>query len=138
MEREFLKSVNQLMLEGVPISPAELKELILRHLLSDPNDYMSSRLTTSLMEAYSESATRKGIPIELLSPAEVTNTLRYAYEEGYNHVVNDGHSSERNRAPDFAWPKVLPRGYVYPKDIIIQFGTALGYASAQSEKKLPG
>lgn len=131
MEKEFVKSVAQLMLEGVPLSPAELKELLLRHLLSSPDDAMGGGVTTSLMEAYTEMSNRKGVHLDILTPSEVVELLRKSYEEGYRYLG-------KSPPPDLIWPRVLPRGYVYPKDIVVQFGNALGYMTAQSVEKSPG
>ena len=130
MEKEFLKSVAQLMMEGVPVNPAELKELILRHLMASPEDYMSTRVTTSLMDAYMECARVKHLDVELLVPSEARQVLTSAFVAGFNHLRKDGHSLPDDPTILFTWPRILPIGYVYPKDILVQFGNAMGYIAA--------
>lgn len=126
MEKEFIKSVAQLMLEGVPLSPAELKEMILRHLLADPTNQRNENVTRGLLGTYEALLKRDGQEIGYLSYAVVPDYLRDAYNEGWRHVSNT--------QPDvFAWPLALPERDL-PKDIVVQFGNALGYIAGQSRQ----
>lgn len=55
-----IKPIMQALLEGEPLSPAELREILIRHILVNPNDRTAAPTTAALIEAWANVAGKAG------------------------------------------------------------------------------
>ncbi len=129
MDRSTLRATTQLAFTPTPISLAELREFILRHLLSDPHNHDKQATTQFLLGAYLDMAgrgvttIRTGMDLAVLYGRHYQDGFKSAFETREFHSVSS------------MVPAILPRGLPqYPCDIIEQFATTMGFTDAAESR----
>jgi hypothetical protein len=91
----------QALLEGEPLSPAELREMLIRHILVEPYDSTAAPVTAALIEAWANVAAKAGC----LDVVDETEALR----------MFDG-----------KLPAAIPSDQrIYPRQVLAQVSVAL-------------
>lgn len=138
MTRSSDRTLIQLLNHGDPVTPAELRELTLRHILADPNDTSITTTIKSLFDAYlaCKAATSPHPP---LGDGHGSNCIEYdtaltLYHKHFKESLDHPPTPRRELVDsgDY-WPAALPRFHLhYPKDIIIETAVAIALRKSSS------
>jgi len=129
-----VKPVLQMVLDGEPLSAAEIREMALRHILSsqDPMQTLPERISEHLLKIYGLLMGRTGAPA--LSMEEGRKLLKQNFAMALAQQLK---ISIKEAESYWTWPPGLPKTNVgFHRDFLVQLGAALGIvvAGQMSEK----
>lgn len=137
--KDLLRAVAHLALHNQPLTLQEMRELVLRHLLSSHSDNASKATTKHLFSTYlqmlSDDAAKNGGDaydrglFVSVDQHGITNLFREHYKIGITHGLSETSASDTICNFDVTYlPHNLPLDAEnYPRDIIEQFGAVMGY-----------
>lgn len=116
MNRDVGRAVAQMLKQEEPVTSAELKEMIVRHVVSSANDRRLAPVTGCLFDAY----------LNLVPKPQTVN----AYEAD---ILMRKFYMEARPLDAWEWPLSIPRGLAaYPRDLIIEIAAAIGLAHSDT------
>lgn len=99
-----------------PVSSAELKEMIVRHVVSGPRDRHLAPVTGCLFDAYLNLVPR---PVTV-SADEAEDLMRRYYLEAKPLIA-------------WEWPPAIPKGMAaYPRDLIVEIAASIGLSHSET------
>lgn len=140
--KDLLRAVSHLALQSQPVTLSEMRELILRHLISAPDVFESREITRNLFNAYrhmvlSEAPKDNFVTYEknrfiATDEAAIKKFFQGNYMLGLMHGLNETGATDTLGSFDAAYvPANLPLHILeYPKDIVEQFAAVMGYMKA--------
>ena len=126
----LIRAATHLVLEDEPLTPSELKEIVIRHILSCPYDKNCAATTRSLLDAYLACCDLNGHPAGTLpTKTDAARKYKEAFVEGFRYVRESG--ADPNAPPEdfYLWPTCIPDDCIsgYPVEILVTIGNTLGY-----------
>ena len=135
MDKSLLRAVSHLAQQNTPVSLGEMRELILRHLLSEPNNYTNHKATRHLFTCYlhmleTEKAGQEGHTLLCSDVSEIRGLFKQNYVLGFEHGAEEAGLPPQTYDTDYI-PANLPLTLTaYPIDIIEQYAAVMGYVAA--------
>lgn len=110
MNRDVSRAVAQMLKQEEPVTPAELKEMIVRHVVSGPHDRRLAPVTGCLFDAYLNLVPKP----QTVNADEAEEVMRRYYLEAKPVIA-------------WEWPSAIPKGLAaYPRDLIVEIAASIG------------
>ena len=144
MQLDSFRAVQQLALSRTPISLGEMREFVIRHLLSDPDNINNIHVSKGLIDTYINMVKEEYPDWALTtskSPLNFNDDFAEFYDkhyqEGYASGVEENLESGRSVPPkafNSQIPLCLPLTlFAFPSDVIAQFAAIKGYIDATGQ-----
>jgi hypothetical protein len=118
-----VKPILQTLLDTEPLSAAEVREMIMRHVLSKHADPAGEEITSNLLDMYYSVCRRDNVNIDLVPSSDVERIMIENFSEAYVNAFGKEHP----RMNDFwLWPVAVPRNRDLPRELCVFLGQGIG------------
>ncbi len=123
-----MKPLLQAILDREPVSAAEIRELLIRHVMSGPSLVENAPVTEALISLYESIWGRDHgeASLDILQAKEAKEALKSNFREAYKASYGTGHDEDDRLDEFFVWPRSIPRNRSLPRELVVVVGQAMG------------
>lgn len=135
-----LKPIQQMLMDDDQLSAAELRELLIRHVRSNPFDHRNAPISEALVRAWTAACQRDaGSSPALMSGQAAYDLMKACFSSAFNEVVGKGEIFADDM---WVWPVSLVNptrsDIQYPRELLVAIGTAIGHEVGASIREARG
>lgn len=134
-DKVTIRPILQTLLDAEPVTAAEMRELIIRHVMVNYSNTKACMVTQKLLEAYDAiTGQRKD---DAGGDRQAGLAMRDKFVEGLLETTN---VTAEEAAQYWIWPPSIPKmwSYQYPRDILVQVAHAIGLRVGMDINKTAG
>jgi len=127
-----MKPILQAILDTEPLTSGEIREMLMRHIMSAHAKEANRKSTILLLSLYTDVCERHGCDTDLLDPVEARKVMLSHFKVAYVTAFGADHD---HLDGFFVWPMAIPEECFLPKEVCVFLGQAMGTNVGKEIKK---
>lgn len=117
------KAVMQALLDKEPLGAAEIREMLIRHVMAKHSDPKGTAITDKLLDVYKLICARDNVVIDFVPAEEVEGIMKENFGEAYVKTFGQPHDHYMSF---WVWPQAVPTGVDLPRELCVFLGQGIG------------